>query len=106
MLKSIENELLKTKSCLEAQKQSEIASQKAKAEIELIAPKVAELEKEKQQALKLARDSYDKSAQDISANYEKQKADYVAQVNAAVEAKVSVSFQHALDGVDRLLSEQ
>lgn len=106
MLESIKCELTKTKSNLEAQKTTEIAAQKAKAEIELIAPKVAELEAEKQQALKSAKDSYDQTASGITATYENKKTAYTEQVYLAVENKVSENFQRAIDGVEKLLAEE
>lgn len=106
MLESIKNELMKTKSNLEAQKQSETASQKAKAEVELVAPKIAELESEKQQALKCAKESYDQTAGGIIASYESKKTAYSEQVYAAVESKVADSFKKTLDGIDKLLSEE
>ena len=106
MLDCIRQELQKTKANIEALKQSEIANQKAKANIEVIEPEMTRLETEKQKGLNTAKAAYDKQVSEIINSYDLQKAAFKDKANEKFQAKVEESFKAVITEIDKQLADE
>jgi|GEM_PF-4692392 hypothetical protein len=106
MLDCIRQELQKTKANIEALKQSEIANQKAKANIEVIEPEMTRLETEKQKGLNTAKAAYDKQVSEIINSYDLQKAAFKDRANEKIQAKVEESFKAVITEIDKQLADE
>ena len=103
MLECIKQELLKARANIEALKQSEIANQKAKANIEVIDPECQRLEEEKNKVLTTA---YNKQTEEIIKKYDLQNAAFKETAERKIEEKVEESFKVVLDNLDKQLATE
>ena len=106
MLECIKQELLKARANIEALKQSEIANQKAKANIEVIDPECQRPEEEKNKVLTTANEAYNKQTEEIIKKYDLQKAAFKETAERKIEEKVEESFKVVLDNLDKQLATE
>lgn len=104
MIDCIRNDYINQKNRFEQMKSQEIELQKQKAENEVVTPKFAEIENQKQLSLQIAQDAYQRavaSANDVCDNAKKafREATY-----KKIEEVVSAEFATALFDLEKKLS--
>lgn len=102
------NEIIeRAKAEIIAEKDFKVREECAKLEQEIIMPKFAEFDRERETAVALEKERHADHIKRIGENYEKNKAEFSAKVKGSVEGIVENKYHYSdkINGLDKLIGE-
>ena len=102
------NEIIeRAKAEILAEREYKIAEECAKVENEMIAPKLAEYERECQQAIALENERHEREVKKIVESYESKKNEYATRIRNSIDAHVENKYHYmeTINNLTKLLGE-